>query len=1086
MTTTLTVAPKADLAGDWELTPPLPVDGSVFTLPGLLGFDTAGYDGGDSAAPATATPLFLPTLPVQIGEIELVGEDHVVFNDPATYSATHNAPIPTVSGGILANDHIEIVISQQENPVPGAATSVAGFALLAGTDTAPPTAWIPRMELFYKKAVGGESGNVVVTIPSAKRLSIRTRVWRNVDPDDPYGSVTPSNDYGYGNPIPTAVTTADDNAVVVVTVAGNKAGGLTPATISAGYTLMDDTSDEDRSWVDCYKKVPTAGVETPSSWTWAPDQWGVIVTALKPAETTTVKMALCTSVADETATTALTSGVELPAINATQLIQQNATSGTFSLTYAGQTTAAIAYDATAAAVESALEALSNIGSGDVTCTGGPLDDSAVQVEFTGALAATDVSLLVEASGDVSITETQRGRAQEQFTKRTDFNIPRSGGDYEPQMHLWELDPVDYTAGDPVFITVSSHGTNHSWAAILLVFDKTSDTSWLETLGTETSGDDVSQGEWGTITPATEGSRVLGFFAKSSDGTQYVVPAGPSTPSRYSVIEALADGTTLSAFLSPPIGSRAEKPSPVSWSGSEDFATGLVSVKPEVAAGGGSLFSKVSTVDETTWLELAGSAGKMYEVLEFDLMSLPTAAVITAASISFAHSSNVSSALRIALCGINDDDTIVLAQEHQLGYRPSSTSTVETVETAQWTELEDASALWTFDRLGVVLFSTSAAAGIEEHKLYWVNALLEYEEGGPVVSNVAGPTNPGDPITWEYSSDSGLVSTAYQLMVVYGSAQDPDAAVVADNPMDPATGEIVYDSGKVFDSVARSLTISDAPLARDTCTFAVRAWARLPTGDEIVSDWSTDSVDISGSAPSAPAQSTNPSWTPTTGGVQLTVATPASVSRAWILRSVDSGSTWTVATEIGPTTVTPSSSAVIVDYFAPLAINSLRWQVVFDDGPMEETSTPVRVGGDFDTFTGTEGWYLMAPDNPALNMVLAPISEGPDVVQVGESRPRRSTVSEQEDAAIVATTLPLATRLEISVRTLNKADREELTALLESGLRLRLVNILGREWYVQVVGEVSTSLMQIQPLTSELTQLRDAHVTRFSAIQVQDV
>jgi hypothetical protein len=47
------------------------------------------------------------------------------------------------------------------------------------------------------------------------------------------------------------------------------------------------------------------------------------------------------------------------------------TGGTFTLTFDGQTTAGIAYNATAAAVQSALEALSNINPGDVAVTGGP-------------------------------------------------------------------------------------------------------------------------------------------------------------------------------------------------------------------------------------------------------------------------------------------------------------------------------------------------------------------------------------------------------------------------------------------------------------------------------------------------------------------------------------------------------------------------------------------------------------------------------------------------------------------------------------------------------------------------------------------
>lgn len=73
------------------------------------------------------------------------------------------------------------------------------------------------------------------------------------------------------------------------------------------------------------------------------------------------------------------------------------TGGTFTLTYDGQTTGTIAYNADAATVDAALEALSNIGAGDVTCAGGALPGTPVTVTFTGALAKTNVSLMT-ASG----------------------------------------------------------------------------------------------------------------------------------------------------------------------------------------------------------------------------------------------------------------------------------------------------------------------------------------------------------------------------------------------------------------------------------------------------------------------------------------------------------------------------------------------------------------------------------------------------------------------------------------------------------------------------------------------------------------
>lgn len=67
------------------------------------------------------------------------------------------------------------------------------------------------------------------------------------------------------------------------------------------------------------------------------------------------------------------------------------TGGTYTLTYSGQTTAAIAWNATATVVQTALRALTNIGSAGVTCTGGPHPGSAITATFGGDLAGVDVA-----------------------------------------------------------------------------------------------------------------------------------------------------------------------------------------------------------------------------------------------------------------------------------------------------------------------------------------------------------------------------------------------------------------------------------------------------------------------------------------------------------------------------------------------------------------------------------------------------------------------------------------------------------------------------------------------------------------------
>jgi len=73
----------------------------------------------------------------------------------------------------------------------------------------------------------------------------------------------------------------------------------------------------------------------------------------------------------------------------------NINGGTFTLTFNSQTTAGIPWNATAAEVDAALEALAAVGAGNVSVSGGPGDSNGASftVEFTGALGGTNVSEL---------------------------------------------------------------------------------------------------------------------------------------------------------------------------------------------------------------------------------------------------------------------------------------------------------------------------------------------------------------------------------------------------------------------------------------------------------------------------------------------------------------------------------------------------------------------------------------------------------------------------------------------------------------------------------------------------------------------
>jgi hypothetical protein len=89
------------------------------------------------------------------------------------------------------------------------------------------------------------------------------------------------------------------------------------------------------------------------------------------------------------------------------------TGGTFTITWSGQTTAAIAYNATAAVVQTALEALSNIAPGDVVVTGsagGPwtLTWGGTQLGENVAAPTTTESFTGGTTPDITIATTTAG------------------------------------------------------------------------------------------------------------------------------------------------------------------------------------------------------------------------------------------------------------------------------------------------------------------------------------------------------------------------------------------------------------------------------------------------------------------------------------------------------------------------------------------------------------------------------------------------------------------------------------------------------------------------------------------------------
>lgn len=108
--------------------------------------------------------------------------------------------------------------------------------------------------------------------------------------------------------------------------------------------------------------------------------------------------------------------------NETQTLTVNATSGTYTIAWDGETTAAIAFDAVAATVQTAMLLLPNLNTGDLVVTGGVGNSGGTTpytFTFGGRYAGIDVPLATAADVDlagggdtVAITAGTAGGAQD--------------------------------------------------------------------------------------------------------------------------------------------------------------------------------------------------------------------------------------------------------------------------------------------------------------------------------------------------------------------------------------------------------------------------------------------------------------------------------------------------------------------------------------------------------------------------------------------------------------------------------------------------------------------------------------------------
>src|SRR5262249_2876766 len=111
------------------------------------------------------------------------------------------------------------------------------------------------------------------------------------------------------------------------------------------------------------------------------------------------QLAVAASLTDGTGAS-VTTVVQGVSLNETQLVSFNATAGTFTLSYNGQTTGNLNFNASPTAVQNALQGLSTIGANNVVVTGSP---GAYSVTFVGALAGANVNQLSANLSGLTVT-----------------------------------------------------------------------------------------------------------------------------------------------------------------------------------------------------------------------------------------------------------------------------------------------------------------------------------------------------------------------------------------------------------------------------------------------------------------------------------------------------------------------------------------------------------------------------------------------------------------------------------------------------------------------------------------------------------
>lgn len=255
-----------------------------------------------------------------------------------------------------------------------------------------------------------------------------------------------------------------------------------------------------------------------------------------------------TDINDVTSAAVATTVAGVAAVNEVQtLIEGGAGLTSWTITYAGQTTAPIDDDATTAQVQAALEALSNIAPGDVVVAGttAPIN---MTVTFQGTLAGTNVAQMTTTptggTGVVDVATQTAGVAP--VNEQQTITVVAEGGEFTITYSGQTTDPIRWNASaeqvERALEALSNVGVGD------ITVTKASNVYTLEFTGALAGGNraevttDATHLTQGAVTVTYSGADVAATNAMG------IYPAGSVTSEVFDLSEMLGSSAKMDAAL----------------------------------------------------------------------------------------------------------------------------------------------------------------------------------------------------------------------------------------------------------------------------------------------------------------------------------------------------------------------------------------------------------------------------------------------------------------------------------------------------------------------------------------------------------